>query len=150
MTPLPPTSARAAAPPSRPALRVRIWRTAGAVVLFAALGGLLYAKAIPCAFASVFGAPCPGCGSTRAVLALTRGDIDGVLRHNALGPVMALLVGIFAVQALASLFVHGDARDVGRGRVGRTAKIGIIAVGGLGLALWVARFFGLLGGPVPV
>ncbi|MBX3259970.1 MAG: DUF2752 domain-containing protein [Labilithrix sp.] len=136
------------APPAP--LPVRL-RRAGLTVAFAgAVGALLYAQAIPCAFASLFHAPCPGCGSTRAVLALARGDLQGVLRYNAVGPVMALFIGIFAVQAFVSVLVHGDLRGAGEGRLGFVLKRGILALFGLELLLWIVRFFGAFGGPVPV
>src|SRR5262249_51130087 len=110
----------------------------------------LYAKAIPCAFASVFHRPCPGCGSTRAVVALLHGDLHGVLAYNPFGPVMAVLIGVLGLQAVASILVHGDFRGAGEGRVGFVVKRGIFVVVALELVLWIARFFGALGGPVPV
>jgi hypothetical protein len=111
---------------------------------------LLYAKAIPCVFAHVFHIPCPGCGSTRAVVALLHGDLHGVFEYNPLGPVLALFMGVFGVQALASVVTHGDFRDAGEGRLGAVLKYGIFVVAGLEVVLWIARFFGLFGGPVPV
>jgi hypothetical protein len=118
--------------------------------LLGVLGGLLYAKAIPCAFARFFHTPCPGCGSTRAVLALIHGDLHGVLHYNPFGPVMAVLLGVLGVQAFASILTHGDFRGAGEGRVGLMVKRGIFIVIAFELALWIARFFGVLGGPVPV
>jgi len=118
--------------------------------LLAVFGCLLYVKALPCAFASVFHQPCPGCGSTRAVLALLRGDGADVLRYNPLGPAMALLLGVLGVQVLASIFKHGDVRNVGEGRLGSVVKRGILLVAVLEAVLWIARFFGAFGGPVPV
>ncbi len=133
-----------------PPLVVRLRRAAGAVVLLGVLGALLYAKAIPCAFAKIFHTPCPGCGSTRSAVALLHGDLDGVLHYNPLGPVMAMLIGVLAVQALGSVLVHGDFRGVAEGRVGSFVKRGVILVAALEVVLWVARFFGAFGGPVPV
>ncbi|MBX3207330.1 MAG: DUF2752 domain-containing protein [Labilithrix sp.] len=131
-------------------LAVRLRRAALAVALAGLVGTLLYAKAIPCAFASLFHTPCPGCGSTRAVLALAHGDLDGALRYNAVGPVMALFIGIFAVQAFVSVLVHGDLRDAGEGRLGFVVKRGIFVLFALEVLLWIARLFGAFGGPVPV
>jgi hypothetical protein len=119
-------------------------------LLFAAAAGLLYARAVPCLFARVVHRPCPGCGSARAVVALLHGDLDGVLVYNPFGPAVALLLGILAVQAVVSMARHGDFRDAGAGRVGRAVKVLFLVVAAGELALWIARFFGALGGPVPV
>lgn len=121
-----------------------------AVAAFGGLGALLYGGALPCAFARIFGMPCPGCGSTRSVRAFVRGDLDGVLQHNPFGLLMAAVLGVFVVQALVSVFVRGDYRDVGSGRVGLGAKYALIVVAVLEVLLWIARFGGAFGGPVPV
>ena len=136
-------------PPPLP-LRVRLRRaglTGAGVIVF---GALLYAKGIPCIFAEIFHTPCPGCGSTRSSIALLQGDLDGVVRYNPLGPVMAVLIGALAAQSLVSVLVHGDLRGAGEGRVGSIVKRAIFAVAALEVVLWIARFFGALGGPVPV
>jgi Protein of unknown function (DUF2752) len=117
---------------------------------FGVLGALLYAKAMPCAFAQLFHLPCPGCGSTRAVLALVQGDVHGLLRYNPLGPIMALLLGVLAAQAFVSMLFHGDFRAAGEGRIGLLVKRGIFVVAALEMLLWIARFAGAFGGPVPV
>jgi hypothetical protein len=111
---------------------------------------LLYAGAVPCVFARVLHLPCPACGSTRAVLALAHGDLEGVLRMNPLGPVAAVLLGFFAVQAVASVLRRGDFQAVGEGPLGAIAKRALAAVVVLEIVLWIARFFGAFGGPVPV
>ncbi|HVJ90994.1 MAG TPA: DUF2752 domain-containing protein [Labilithrix sp.] len=133
-----------------PPLAVRLRRAGAISVAFGAMGLLLFANGVPCAFAGLFHTPCPGCGSTRAVLALLHGDLAGVLRHNPIGPVVAVLAATLAVQAVRSVLVHGDSRAMGEGRVGYVVKRGIILCFGLEIVLWVARFFGAFGGPVPV
>lgn len=125
-------------------------RAALALALIGGLAALLYAKAIPCAFASLFHAPCPGCGSTRSVVALLQGDLDGVVRFNPLGPVLAVLIVAIASQSFASVLAHGDLRGAGEGRLGWVVKRGVFLVAGLELLLWIARFLGAFGGPVPV
>lgn len=144
------TDPASACAPARPALGVRLRRVAVAVGLFGLLGALLYAKAVPCAFAGMFHTPCPGCGSTRAVVALLHGDVHGAIHHNPLGPVTALLLGVLGAQALASVFAHGDLRGAGAGRLGLVVKGAIVVVAALQTLVWIGRFFGLLGGPVPV
>ena len=105
---------------------------------------------VPCAFARVTHLPCPGCGSTRAVAALLRGDLTGVLHMNPLGPVMALVLGLLAVEAIVSVLKTGDARRVGSTRAGRFLTRAPVVITVLDVILWIARFFGAFGGPVPV
>jgi hypothetical protein len=64
----------------------------------------LFARLLPaCPLHAWTGLPCPGCGATRAALALTRGDLAGALAHN---PLVALgLVGLLGAGALAPLWV---------------------------------------------
>lgn len=135
---------------SLPPLSVRLQRVALVAALLAGFATLALVKAIPCAFARVFHVPCPGCGSTRSVLALLRGDVASALRYNAFGPVMALLIGILALEVVVSLARFGDLRNVAERGVGAVVKYGILVVAGCEIVLWVARFFGALGGPVPV
>lgn len=136
--------------PDRLPLAVRLQRTGLTMIVLGAVGALLYAKAIPCVFARVFRTPCPGCGSTRAVVCLLHGDFDGVLRFNPVGPVMALLIGVLALQGIVSIARYGDLRNVGDGHLGGLIKRGIFLVAAVDVVLWIARFFGALGGPVPV
>lgn len=131
-------------------MRARVLRAAafgaglGAVVL------LLASARVPCGFAHMFHVPCPGCGSTRAMLALASGDVHGFLRFNPLAPVMTLLVVLLAVQAFSSVLTTGTFRDVGHGRLGAIVSRGMILVATLEVVVWIARFGGFLGGPVPV
>lgn len=146
-SPVAPAAPLSVAPPP---LSVRLRRAALTAAFFALLGGMLSAKAVPCAFATVFHQPCPGCGSTRAVLALLHGDVGSMVRFNPIGPVAAVLIGALAAQSFASVLVRGDLRGVGGGRVGLVVKRGLVIVAVLEVFVWVARFFGAFGGPVPV
>lgn len=121
-------------------------RAAIATLLVTALATLLAASAVPCGFAAMTHHPCPGCGSTRAVLALARGDLGAVVRNNPFGPVMALVLGLLVVQTIASTLRHGDLRAVG----GRGVTRVVIVLALFETALWIARFCGAFGGPVPV
>jgi|WetSurMetagenome_2_1015567.scaffolds.fasta_scaffold03880_3 hypothetical protein len=47
-----------------------------------------------CLFKSVTNLPCPSCGSTRAILALFRGDFIGSVSINPLGTIVALIMVI--------------------------------------------------------
>ncbi|CAN5908433.1 hypothetical protein BH11MYX4_BH11MYX4_30340 [soil metagenome] len=122
--------------------------------LFAvALGGfvfLLSSGHVPCAFARIFHTPCPGCGSTRAMLALATGDVHAFVRYNPMAPFMTLLIVALIVQAFASLLATGTFRRVGDGVVGMLVSRGAIVIASIQFAIWVARFMGFMGGPVPV
>ncbi|MEA2748398.1 MAG: hypothetical protein QOI41_2541 [Myxococcales bacterium] len=116
-----------------------------------AVGAYLLAAAhVPCGFARIFHVPCPGCGSTRAMLALASGDLAGLVRYNPLAPFMTLLVVALAGQALASVLATGTFRRVGDGAIGMLVARGVMVIAALEVLLWIARFGGFLGGPVPV
>ncbi len=121
----------------------------------AALGGvfaLIVSARLPfCPLASVTGIPCPGCGLTRATLALLHGDVHGAY---ALHPLVFVLSPLFivAVGNAAVGFVRGP-------RVGHRSNpwfasrqatwlASLLLVATLGV--WGVRFFGYLGGPAPV
>ena len=131
-------------------LAVRVRRAALGLLFGGVLFALLYAGAVPCMFARFTHQPCPGCGSTRSVLALLHGDLHGVLANNPLGPAAALLMGIFAAQAWLSLLKWGDLRDAGEGKLAILLKRLLFVLAGLEFLLWIARFFGFFGGPVSV
>lgn len=85
-------------------------RTAGvllAVALVPLVGGCVLAQApagsgppLPCPFRLATGWPCPFCGATRAFTALGRGDIGGILHHNAVWVIVALVAAAVAVVGL--------------------------------------------------
>ncbi len=131
-------------------VRVRITRAATFVGVLAVVTYLLAAAQVPCGFARIFHVPCPGCGSTRAMLALAHGDLAGLVRFNPLAPFMTLLIVALAGQALASVLSTGTFRRIGDGAIGLLVSRGVMVVGALEVLVWIARFGGFLGGPVPV
>ena len=58
----------------------------------------------PCPFHAITGVPCPGCGSTRAALALARGDVFAAFGWNPLAAFAMVAGG--AACLLAPLWVH--------------------------------------------
>jgi len=104
-----------------------------------------------CPLASVLGVPCPGCGLTRATLALAHGELQHALELHPLVLVLAPLF-IWAMSSAAIGYVRGP-RRAGPARVwlaSRTVTALASVLMFVTLGVWGARFFGYFGGPVPV
>jgi hypothetical protein len=98
--------------------------------------------------------PCPGCGLTRATLALVHGDVHGAMR---LHPLVFVLAPLFALALGAALvdYVRGPRAGAltasppawwtGRIGLGLASALLMLVVG-----VWALRFAGYFGGPVPV
>ena len=105
-----------------------------------------------CPTAASFGIPCPGCGLTRATLALLHGNVHEALH---LHPLVWLLTPLFVVSvavALYQLIVDPQPQTPRRrsfwsARIVTTIALGVFA---LTLGVWLLRFAGFFGGPVPV
>jgi hypothetical protein len=123
--------------PERAAL-MALWGALGIVVLFSPIK--------LCLTAVILHVPCPGCGMTRATLALLRGDFAQATAVHPLAPLVApIAVAFFGMQATA--YVR-TGRAFGTGSVPRMLElVGAILVILL-VAVWLARFFGYFGGPV--
>lgn len=125
------------------------------VASVAATFALIVALRLPfCPSASMFGVPCPGCGLTRATLALARGEF----RHaHELHPLVLVLAPLFiwSMTSAALSYVRGPLRKPGLRPVRLwLASRAVTAIGALlllvTLGVWGARFLGCFGGPVPV
>lgn len=133
------------------ASRGNIWQRAGVVFALCGLALLAVAFEAPlCPTASLLGVPCPGCGLTRATLALLHGNLLGALRFHPLAPLLApLYFGLIAAAALG--YVAGPERRLFRLRLSaRWVTPAAWALFVLVFGVWLARFFGAFGGPVPV
>lgn len=124
-------------------------RAARLGVIALVIGGALALGLPLCPFAIITRHPCPGCGLTRAAFALAHGHVGEALR---LHPLSVVLVP--AVVAALGLNALGYLRE---GRVaaaeslaGRRVTAVAIALGAAAVIVWIARFFGAFGGPVPV
>jgi hypothetical protein len=89
---------------------------------------------VPCFFHQFTGLYCPGCGGTRAVILLSRGDILGALRMN---PFTLTLIA-----AVAASLIHCLVRGRGINYTGKNGR------GGVAIASFVLAFFVLRNIPV--
>lgn len=134
----------AAASPSL--LASRLIRVAA---VLSGLAGLVLVGVLRCPFAMVFRIPCPGCGMTRATLRLLELDLEGALRFHPLVLVgLPLVAAVFGVNSI--VFVQTGRWGYVEGRMSKpvTALFTVLAV--ITFGVWIARFFGAFGGPVPV
>ena len=102
----------------------------------------------------MLGFPCPGCGLTRATLALVHGDFAGALH---LHPLVFVLAPLFSCALGKALFdyVRGPRTEPQRPLVPAwwTGRPGIVLASALlvlVVGVWALRFAGYFGGPVPV
>jgi hypothetical protein len=111
---------------------------------------LLVTMRVPmCPIAIVTGHPCPGCGLTRATMALLDGDLQEAMRLHPLAPLVSPLVaGVVAWGAIAYVVV--GRWPAMRGRAAARMAAAGIALWVVLFAVWIARFLGAFGGPVAV
>ena len=91
------------------------------------------------------GVPCPGCGLTRATIALFTGDLAAATALNPLALVVCPL--------LAGTFAYAAGRYIVTGRVAtdRWPAAPILVLSMIALTVvWAARWLGYFGGPVAV
>lgn len=101
----------------------------GAVATLAIGSSAVDEMPVLCLFRRCTGGYCPGCGGSRAAVALLRGDVAGSWAHHP----WVLLLALQAV-ALTGAIVGGKAHFTRR--VGHRLLIGNL---GLGLAIWTIR-----------
>jgi hypothetical protein len=110
----------------------------------------VFAVAPPCPVAALLHVPCPSCGMTRALALAATGHLDASLRMHPLAVPALVATALFAASMARASYRAGKPVLVGRARAARFAVGLAAAVYAASLALWVARFFGAFGGPVPV
>ena len=91
----------------------------------------------PCAFRRATGIPCPGCGLSRALAALARGDWHGALTLHAFAPLLAAC----GLLLLATVLLPAGARTRLARRIGDLESRTGLAVWGAAalLVYWVVR-----------
>ncbi len=115
--------------------------------IFGSLGSLLLSNAPLCPVAATVHHPCPGCGLTRATFAAAHFDFGRAWELHPFAFGMSPLLFLSAMFASVTYLKDGDARLPKWFRP-------VFTRGGLALILlmvpfWIARFYGLHGGPVP-
>jgi hypothetical protein len=90
---------------------------------------------VPCAVRALIGMPCPGCGMTRALLALGRGEIGVALALHPLSPLVAAEAA--ALWILWGLVASGRMQAPGR----RAVNVFLAANATLLIAVWALRWW---------
>ena len=82
----------------------RLWLGLGVVGCGLIAGGLhMGMQPPPCLFHWITGVPCPGCGSTRAVLQLVQGHLGAAFAFNPLTTLATLAAVVWGIYALVVL-----------------------------------------------
>jgi hypothetical protein len=133
------------APAARRAIRAALVAAVWAVALLPAAFGWQR-----CTVAVLLHHPCPGCGMTRAMRLLLAGNVAESLRmHPFAVPVLGVWL-LFMASTVHATWAVGTPLTFYKGRFGRVALGVLVAVYVATFVLWVLRWFGYFGGPVPV
>ncbi|MDC0745756.1 DUF2752 domain-containing protein [Polyangium mundeleinium] len=119
-----------------------------------ALVGAAFAVAVAvrfplCPFALITRHPCPGCGLTRAALALATGDLREAIHFHPLVIPVVPVVALLLLQGSYNYVRHGRWYTFAFQQT-RFVTLGSIVLAVAMIAVWFARFFGAFGGPVAV
>jgi hypothetical protein len=98
---------------------------------------------VTCPIRATTGVPCPGCGLTRATMALLSGDLAEALHWHplvfVLAPILVFTIG--RAMLIGAGFLRADAWKV------PMPQWGLVVFATVLIGVWVARFAGYLGGP---
>ena len=103
-----------------------------------------------CPLALFAGIPCPGCGLTRATIALFHGDLGAALRFHPLVLVLTPLFGAAMLKALVDYVRGAELVSTPAWWTGRVVTLLATALLVAVVGVWLLRFAGWFGGPVPV
>ncbi len=86
----------------------------GAMFAFIIYINFYYApeQATECTMKMLFGIPCPGCGGTRAIMALLKGKILTSIYYHALVPYSVVIYGVFFVTQTLQRLTKGKIKGV--------------------------------------
>ena len=141
----------ATAPVNRPKPRSRWQRWAIAAALMAPLVVAILNEFPICPTAGLFGLPCPGCGLTRATLLFLQGEFARALAfHPLVIPLAPMYFGALGYLGFDLIRGPNGHTPTGTWLTHRWVSVFGVVVLAATMTLWVARFFGYFGGPVPV
>ncbi len=103
-----------------------------------------------CALATLCHRPCPGCGMTRAIKLLAAGRVGASLRMHPLAVPVLFAGTLLVLSTVWTTLAVGSPIRFHRSRLGQGAIGAAFVVYAAALVLWILRFFGHFGGPVPV
>lgn len=92
----------------------------------------------PCIFKAALGLPCPGCGMTRATVALLHGDWLEALRLHAFAPLLVIAAGAIVVTGLLPTALRSRVRTK-MGSLEERWHLGGWLLAAL-LSYWIMRF----------
>jgi hypothetical protein len=118
------------------------------VLLFGGVAALFASKVPLCPVAIGLHQPCPGCGLTRASLAILRGDFTHAFHLHPLAFPLMPIIAVWLVAAVYRYMKEGIAMPAYRFM--RVLSPTLLVMWGLLIALWVLRWRGYFGGPVAV
>ena len=98
--------------------------------------------------ATWFHVPCPSCGSARAVNSVLHGSFDPHM--NPVGLLVAPLLLLLGLRAVWLISTDGNVLALAEGRFGTVLRKAAVTLLILEVVLWILRFLGFFGGPVPV
>lgn len=125
-------------------------RRLGVMLAFGAASAAILLLSIPvCPTALILHIPCPGCGLSRATLAALRGDFASAFKLHPAVFVVVPMITLFMLGQVA-VYVNPEWTRLEKLLRARWLESTMILVMLLVIALWIARFFGAFGGPVPV
>lgn len=123
-------------------IRINRWMAAAPVALVAFLAMWTPTDDGPtlCPFALLTGMACPGCGMSRAISWLVRGDIGTSFRYHPLAPFLVTMVVVGAIWALGRMRRGWKRPPIAM------VNFGLIGFGVLLIVVWAVR---ILSGTLP-
>lgn len=125
-------------------------RTAALLLGYGLTFLVLLSGHVKCTFAIATHHACPGCGTTRAASALLHGDLAQAFHYNPMGPVVMAALLVVAAESAFRVARYGNVQDLGTQGPSHFAVRVLFVALVLQIVVWIARFFGFFGGPVPV